>query len=251
MKQHWKRTLVILACVLIACTALAGCRRKYQDGTYTARYRNPSGGYVEYLTVTFKKGKTASVEFDGYSASEPDTKKSELSQAEYPMDPHPSKWTAQLESSIMKAGDNARDIELIAGATSSSRHARELYAAILMAAEKGDTTEIILDNEAENSGIGSGSSDSLGVGEPDNSESTGMTDNSGTAGDSSTSGSDSMSAADSMSGSDSMENSGSMSGSGSAADSTGGNTGATEGVLPDSGSDSAGSSSGSSQSTGD
>ncbi len=140
----------VLLCGALLCGLLTGCRSsRPQDGTYTARYQYPSSGYVEYLTVTFRDGRVKDAEFDAYLETDPDSKKSELSKEEYPMDPHPSEWMDELEDNIEKAGLKPDKIAGIAGATASSRHARELYDAILTAAKNGKTETIIVQNEEE------------------------------------------------------------------------------------------------------
>lgn len=144
------RTAVCLLCGALLCGMLTGCRSsRPQDGTYTARYQYPSQGYVEYMTVTFRDGRAAEVEFDAYSETDPGTKKSSLTKEEYPMDPHPSEWMDKLEDNIKAAGLKADKIAGVAGATSSSRHARELYDAILTAARDGKIETILVENEEE------------------------------------------------------------------------------------------------------
>ncbi len=164
------RALALTLCGALLCGAFTGCRsNRPKDGTYTARYQYPSGGYVEYLTVTFRDGRAAEVEFDAYAEADPGKKKSQTSKEEYPMNPHPSEWMDDLEDNIEDAGLKADKINTVAGATSSSQHARELYHAILTAAKDGRTDEIIVENEADaqsgNSAAGTESSSDDGLGE--------------------------------------------------------------------------------------
>lgn len=159
------RRAVILLCGAVLCAPLTGCRStRPQDGVYTARYQYPSHGYVEYLTVTFRDGRAAEVEFDAYSETDPNAKKSSLTKEEYPMDPHPSEWMNTLERNIEKAGLKPDKIAAVAGATSSSRHARELYDAVLKAARDGKTETVLVQNEE----------DGPDSGMTDNSDNTGM-----------------------------------------------------------------------------
>ncbi len=161
MKKQWMRAAAALLSAALFCCLLLGCSSdRPQDGTYTARYRNASGGYVEYLTVTFRDGKVTDAAFDGYLESDPSKLKSQLTKEEYPMDPHPSEWMPLLAQNVKAAGKDASKIATVAGATSSTGHARELYKAILKAAAKGNTAEIILDNEKETGGLNGSMSDS-------------------------------------------------------------------------------------------
>lgn len=137
---------LILALVLVA--AVAGCASssKYQDGTYTAKMSKTyadenSHGWQDTLTVTFKGGKMTEVDFDGFNAD--GARKSEQTAETYPMDPSPSVWIPQLEENIKKA-EKADDVEAVSGATYGSAAAKELYAAVLTAAENGNTDEITL-----------------------------------------------------------------------------------------------------------
>ena len=174
------RGVAVLLCGALLCSLLTGCRSsRPQDGTYTARYQYPSHGYVEYLTVTFRDGRAADVEFDAYSETDPTAKKSELTKEEYPMDPHPSEWTDKLEDNIEKAGLKADKIAGVAGATSSSRHARELYDAILTAARAGKTETILVKNEEDgpDSGMTGSSGNSTVTGNEDMSGINSGTDN--------------------------------------------------------------------------
>lgn len=166
------RSAVILLCGAVLCAPLTGCRStRPQDGTYTARYQYPSHGYVEYLTVTFRDGRAAEVEFDAYSETDPNAKKSSLTKEEYPMDPHPSEWMNTLERNIEKAGLKPDKIAAVAGATSSSRHARELYDAVLKAARDGKTETVLVQNEEDgpDSGMTDGSDNTGMSGSAENS----------------------------------------------------------------------------------
>ncbi len=140
------RILAMVLCAVLMCGVLAGCASGPQDGTYTARYENASHGYIEYLTVTFKDGAPVEAEYDAYAEGDATVKKSAATPEEYPMDPPPSEWIPQISENVLAAGTNPDAIDAVAGATYASASARELYAAILDAAAKGDTTEIVVSN---------------------------------------------------------------------------------------------------------
>lgn len=141
------RILAMVLCAVLLCTALVGCASGPQDGTYTARYENASHGYIEYLTVTFKDGTPVEAEYDAYAEGDPSAKKSACTAEEYPMDPLPSEWIPQLSENVLAAGTNPDAIDGVAGATYASAAVRELYNAILEAAAKGETGEIVVPNE--------------------------------------------------------------------------------------------------------
>lgn len=158
MKNLQKTACALLTAAALTLT-LAGCSSgKPKDGTYTARYRYPSGGYIEYLTVTFQNGKPNTVDFDAYLEADPDSRKSATDEQSYPMTPHPSQWMPQLEKNLVAAGTNPDKVASVAGATASSQRVREMYDAILKAAAEGKTAEIILENQPEDAGLSDSSS---------------------------------------------------------------------------------------------
>lgn len=117
-----------------------------KDGAYTAQtseaYAAASGyGWREYLNVTISGGKVTEAEYD---ARMDDKRKCETTQDEYNMTPHPSQWIPQLSESVKNA-QTPEDIDIVTGATHSSQTVRKLYAAILKAAETGDTAAITIE----------------------------------------------------------------------------------------------------------
>ena len=138
------RILALALCVVLACAALVGCSSGPKDGTYTARFETASHGYIEYLTVTFKDGVPVEAEYDAYAEGDPSAKKSACTPEEYPMDPPASEWIPQLSENVLAAGTNPDKIAGVAGATYASTNVRVLYNAILEAAAKGNTAEILV-----------------------------------------------------------------------------------------------------------
>ncbi len=141
------RILALVLCVVLACAALTGCASGPQDGTYTARFDTASHGYIEYLTVTFENGAPVSAEFDAYAEGDTSAKKSACTAEEYPMDPLPADWLPVLSENVVAAGTNPDAIDGVAGATYASQNVRVLYNAILEAAAKGNTAEILVPAE--------------------------------------------------------------------------------------------------------
>ena len=138
------RILALALCVVLASTALVGCSSGPKDGTYTARFETASHGYIEYLTVTFEGGEPVSAEYDAYAEGDPSKKKSSCTAEEYPMEPLPSEWIPTLSENVVAAGTNPDKVAGVAGATYASANVRVLYNAILEAAAKGDTAEILV-----------------------------------------------------------------------------------------------------------
>ena len=222
MKKQWFRAAAALGCGALLCTGLGallgGCSsNKPQDGSYTARFQHPSSGYVEYLTVTFQNGKPTGAEFDAFLESDPQSRKSQTTREEYPMTPHPSEWMPQLAKNITAAGTDPDRVAGVAGATSSSRHARQLYNALLEAAVAGKTGETVVENEPDPANPDSNANSEAGT------DSTGDSGTVGGNGDSATDGSSAMDsgstgAGSSDTGATSGNNAGTNSGTGTGTD---------------------------------
>lgn len=129
----------VLALSLVAC----GDSGKIKDGTYTAQLKEPSHGWTDYLSVTYKDGAITDVDYD--SKDEEGNLKSTY--AEYGMDFAPSEWIPQLEANVKAAG-TADKVEAVAGATSSSNNVKALMKAVEEKAKAGDTTTALIDAPA-------------------------------------------------------------------------------------------------------
>ena len=144
-RKNRLRTVVCLAlCAGLLSVTLTGCGKAYKDGTYTARYRYPNGGYVEYLTVTLKGGRPVEARYDGYRQNAPDVNRSDVEK-----DTQWAKQNERFTRNILAAGTKAEKIGIVTGMTAETQRVRTLYAAILNAAKEGRTTEIVVDNKPE------------------------------------------------------------------------------------------------------
>lgn len=146
-----KKLSFVLALSLALVLALAGCGGKTAetnlvDGTYRAEmsddYAASEGhGWKGYVVLTVADGSISDVDFD--YINEDCALKSEQSEEEYPMTPHPKEWIPQLEASGKKAA-SPEDLDAITDATSSSAEFKELYTAALEAATSGQSETIVL-----------------------------------------------------------------------------------------------------------
>ena len=116
-----------------------------KDGEYTAQVseeyaKNSGHGWQEYLKITVSGGQVADVEYD----AQMDGKlKSKTTKEEYNMDPHPSQWIPQLTQNVKNA-KTPDEVDAVSGATSSSETVKKLYAAVLEAAQAGNTAIVTL-----------------------------------------------------------------------------------------------------------
>lgn len=130
--------------VLIICFALVfsfcGCKDKGFSGTVTAEAASPLYGWVDYLVVEYENGEVVSAEYDAYDFEY--TKKSECDDT-YGMAYRPSEWMPLIAQSVVDAG-SSDNMEIVSGATRSSKQCQKLFAAIEEAVKNGDTEDIIL-----------------------------------------------------------------------------------------------------------
>lgn len=145
------KKLFVLALAAVMALSLVACGgTKIADGTYTAQVDEATAaaayGWTDTLSVTYKGGKIADVDFDAFDAD--GNRKSEIDPANYPMDPAPSVWMPQIEAAV-KATSDADKVAAVAGATHSSANAKLLYAAVIEAAKAGNTTAVVVTVPAE------------------------------------------------------------------------------------------------------
>ncbi|HIV86681.1 MAG TPA: hypothetical protein H9896_01040 [Candidatus Pygmaiobacter gallistercoris] len=138
---------LLSACMMLSLVACGGS--KIADGTYSAEISDASAeanhGWKDFLTITYKDGEMVDVQFDAKDA-DGNLKTESTNPENYPMDPQPSVWMPQLEENI-KATSNPDKVAAVAGATTGSNHAKELYRAVLEKAKAGDTSVAVIDVE--------------------------------------------------------------------------------------------------------
>ena len=138
---------LLSACMMLSLVACGGS--KIADGTYSAELSDAAAeanhGWKDFLTITYKDGEMVDVQFDAKDA-DGNLKTESTNPENYPMDPQPSVWMPQLEENI-KATSNPDKVAAVAGATTGSNHAKELYRAVLEKAKAGDTSVAVIDVE--------------------------------------------------------------------------------------------------------
>ena len=119
----------------------------FENGVYTAEAADFHYGWKAYMRAEIENDELVAVEFD-YDNEAGDQKKSETTDQEYPMDPHPRVWCPQIEDQLLAVDiTNFVEIDGVSGATGGSEEANQLFAAILDAAETGDTNVQVLPAE--------------------------------------------------------------------------------------------------------
>jgi len=119
-----------------------------QDGNYSLEEKNIGAtGWRTFLKMTVEKGKIVATEYDYVNeAGDLKTKDNEYQQnMKDKTGVGPQEFVPELSNALMEK-QNAADIDVVTGATHSS-HTFKMYAAQLInAAQKGDTTPILIDN---------------------------------------------------------------------------------------------------------
>lgn len=163
------KRIIKIGCLLLSLFALTACRSNKEgntvttdtatietgaraetsglkDGTYSAEMskeyaESKYNGWQPQLTITVKNGEVESAVYDEVRGGQ---KRSQLSDRQDETNPPVSQWMPQLNESIKNAS-LPDDIDIIQGAENSSEEARKLYSAVLAAAQKGDTTTVVVD----------------------------------------------------------------------------------------------------------
>lgn len=123
-----------------------------KDGTYTLKEKNNSNGYHTEFSIVVKDGKITESNYDNVN-DDGESKKDDVDYNESMKDKagtNPEEFIPAFNEAFVKAMDEKdgtpADMDVVSGATHSF-HSFVIYAEQLInAAEKGDTTEIIVDN---------------------------------------------------------------------------------------------------------
>lgn len=118
----------------------------YENGTYKAEAADYHYGWKAFIEAEIKNDELVSVDFD--YLDEDGNRKSETTQEDYNMDPHPSVWCPEYESMLMAADIlNFAEVDKVTGATGGQENVNELFLLILDAALEGDTSTQIASAE--------------------------------------------------------------------------------------------------------
>lgn len=115
----------------------------YENGNYSAEAADYHYGWKAFMEVEIVDDVQISVTFD--YTDEAGGLKTETTDEEYAMDPHPRVWCPELETQLMAVDIvNFAEVDGVTGATGGSNEANELFELILEAAKTGDTSTQIL-----------------------------------------------------------------------------------------------------------
>lgn len=139
------KKLIMLLLVLIAVTTNVSAS-DYIDGTYKATYDFTDGhGWKPFLEIKIKKGKIKNAKYDFINAEgmlKSKNKEYEKLMKKITNGMYPKKYMKKLKSSLLDKQNS--DVDIIAGATHSSKTFKILSKTILNKAEKGDLSVSVL-----------------------------------------------------------------------------------------------------------
>jgi len=122
----------------------------YKDGTYRAETPVDSHGWTEFVEVTVADGTITEIVFDavngegGYKSKDAAYKESMTA---YGGTTYPEKFYPEIVDNFINSGFVANDMEVVAGATTSSESFKKLIVAALESAAAGNTETVVLADE--------------------------------------------------------------------------------------------------------
>lgn len=144
MKRLLTFTLIFLLFVL----PLTACREEteLQDGYYTAKAKDFSHGWKEYITIMVKGGSIVSVEYNAENASGfiKSWDSAYMQTMLHSNGTYPNEYTRYYASQLLEGRRND-DIDAISGASSSYGSFLKLSEAVLEQARKGDSDIVVVD----------------------------------------------------------------------------------------------------------
>lgn len=150
-----KRLFALLLGLVTGVFLLAGCGASsggdtYQDGTYTARFKEASPNeYIDFLEVTVADGAITSMRYDAYHKDDSTRLRSADEVYERDMEKvsgtYPRRYQADLVNQYLEKG-SIGEVTEIAGATWSSRSFKALFTALEPSLYSGDTETVLVDN---------------------------------------------------------------------------------------------------------
>ena len=122
----------------------------YKDGTYRAETPVDSHGWTEFVEVTVADGTITEIVFDavngegGYKSKDAAYKEAMTA---YGGTTYPEKFYPEIVDNFINSGFVANDMEVVAGATTSSESFKKLIVAALESAAAGNTETVVLADE--------------------------------------------------------------------------------------------------------
>ena len=143
-----KRKAAVLLFMVFTLLGITACssQSELKDGYYTAQAAQPSHGWQEFVTISVRRGKITSVEYNakndsGFIKSWDNAYMQTMLHAN---GTYPNEYTRYYASQFLE-GQGKGNIDAITGASSSHGSFQILSQAVLEQAQKGDSSIVVVD----------------------------------------------------------------------------------------------------------
>lgn len=143
-----KKSIALAGAILMTALLFTGCSTGgWKNGAYRASFQNPHYGWTEFLEVTVKDGKITAVDFDSLKDGKRKSEDADYEQSmkEGGAEVGPREFYPEYEKRLLNK-QNAKDVDVVATATTSGDALKELFSALEKNMKKGDTKEVIVKN---------------------------------------------------------------------------------------------------------
>lgn len=141
---------IIVLTVVICICMMTGCSRSQsdlKDGYYTAQAEEYSHGWREFVTITVRRGKIISTEYNAVNESGfiKSWDNSYMRNMKSITGTYPNEYTRNYAAQLIERQDSG--VTVITGASTSASSFDKLSAAVLEQARKGDSKIVVVKTE--------------------------------------------------------------------------------------------------------
>lgn len=143
------RKIGIILSILICAFLLAGCgETKMKDGYYTAEMSEFSHGWREYVCIQVKDDTIVSAEFNAKDESGfiKAWDNEYMRNMGMEQNTYPNKYTREYVQQLIEEQKDIQ-VDTVTGATHSGDNFTKLIAAVIVQAQKGDSTTVMVESQ--------------------------------------------------------------------------------------------------------
>lgn len=143
------RKIGIVLPILMCAFLLAGCGgTKMKDGYYTAEMSEFSHGWREYVCIQVKDDTIVSAEFNAKDESGfiKAWDNEYMRNMGMQQNTYPNKYTREYVQQLIE-GQKGTKVDTVTGATHSGDNFTKLIAAVIVQAQKGDSTTVLVESQ--------------------------------------------------------------------------------------------------------
>lgn len=143
---------ILTLCLVVLTGVFSGCTQenKLKDGYYTAELAEPVNGWKEFVTICVSDGRIVTVEYNAKNAAGfiKSWDMAYMRRMNVQRGTYPNRYTRAYAASFLET-QGERDVDMVAGASSSGGSFGQLTRALLEKAAAGDTTIAIVEMPKE------------------------------------------------------------------------------------------------------